>query len=152
MCAQIRPIGEANGAIRRAEKAQQKRSADPPGVFGLREGTLLYSQSVRHKTRTARRCRCGHDHGAHVHYRPGSECALCDTCAQFRPATGSRPVLGWLTGSPDDPDPDPGEADSDGVEPDGVEPDGLGRGTQGSRERKPGGRGSRWRRLGRRQA
>ncbi|PZF54949.1 hypothetical protein DEJ23_13055 [Curtobacterium sp. MCSS17_008] len=28
-------------------------------------------------------CVCGHQHEAHEHYRPGSDCALCD-CPRFR--------------------------------------------------------------------
>jgi hypothetical protein len=26
----------------------------------------------------ATRCRCGHEMTAHQHYRPGTDCALCD--------------------------------------------------------------------------
>jgi len=29
-------------------------------------------------------CRCGHDKKAHEHYRPGSDCALCN-CPRYRP-------------------------------------------------------------------
>ena len=28
-------------------------------------------------------CVCGHQHEAHEHYRPGSDCAFCD-CPRFR--------------------------------------------------------------------
>ncbi|WP_211770117.1 hypothetical protein [Kutzneria sp. CA-103260] len=28
-------------------------------------------------------CECGHARAAHEHYRPGSDCALCD-CPRFR--------------------------------------------------------------------
>ena len=28
-------------------------------------------------------CACGHQQDAHEHYRPGSDCALCD-CPRFR--------------------------------------------------------------------
>ena len=33
-------------------------------------------------------CRCGHPYTAHEHYRPGTECALCQDggCARYRPA------------------------------------------------------------------
>jgi hypothetical protein len=146
MYARVRSIGAANRAIRCAENAQRKRSAAPQAFFVLREGTLPYSQSVRHKTRTARRCRCGHDHGAHVHYRPGTECALCDTCANFRPAAAFPPVLAWLTGSPDDPDPD--DTEPGGPEPDDTEPGDPERGEPVSKARKPGGRGWLRRRRG----
>lgn len=56
------------------------------------------------------RCQCGHAKNAHEHYRPGSECALCDegVCDQFRlaphgaashgdrvvPSTHAVPILG----------------------------------------------------------
>jgi hypothetical protein len=29
-------------------------------------------------------CRCGHDHEAHEHYRPGTDCALCE-CKRWNP-------------------------------------------------------------------
>lgn len=28
-------------------------------------------------------CRCGHDRGAHEHYRPGSDCGGCE-CPRYR--------------------------------------------------------------------
>lgn len=28
-------------------------------------------------------CRCGHAQIAHLHYRPGTDCAMCE-CARFR--------------------------------------------------------------------
>jgi hypothetical protein len=33
--------------------------------------------------RSARVCACGHDRAAHAHYRPGSDCAVCD-CSRWR--------------------------------------------------------------------
>lgn len=30
-------------------------------------------------------CRCGHPRRAHLHYRPGRECSLCEECSHFRP-------------------------------------------------------------------
>jgi hypothetical protein len=40
-------------------------------------------------------CRCGHNRQAHLHYRPGSECAACD-CARF--AVEQRvPVPQWAS-------------------------------------------------------
>jgi hypothetical protein len=34
-------------------------------------------------------CVCGHPYRAHEHYRPGTECVLCDAgqCRRFRSAT-----------------------------------------------------------------
>ncbi|MEV4704245.1 hypothetical protein [Actinoplanes sp. NPDC049316] len=34
-------------------------------------------------------CVCGHDRGAHEHYRGGTECALCgpEVCPRFRRRT-----------------------------------------------------------------
>jgi hypothetical protein len=43
--------------------------------------------------RPARVCVCGHGRAAHTHYRPGSDCALCN-CDRYRFA-----VLGWFTRS-----------------------------------------------------
>nr|WP_296066554.1 hypothetical protein [uncultured Actinoplanes sp.] len=37
-------------------------------------------------------CVCGHPHGAHQHYRPGTECASCE-CARFRRAAWWRRLL-----------------------------------------------------------
>jgi hypothetical protein len=34
-------------------------------------------------------CLCGHDHIAHRHYRPRSECSLCE-CPRWRPKRGLR--------------------------------------------------------------
>ena len=34
---------------------------------------------------SARQCRCGHDRGAHKHYRRGTECSLCEACGSYRP-------------------------------------------------------------------
>ncbi len=34
-------------------------------------------------------CLCGHDHLAHRHYRPRSECSLCE-CPRWRPKRGLR--------------------------------------------------------------
>ncbi|MBT2501644.1 hypothetical protein [Curtobacterium sp. ISL-83] len=36
----------------------------------------------RAQTETAT-CVCGHEQAAHEHYRPGSDCALCD-CPKYR--------------------------------------------------------------------
>ena len=30
-------------------------------------------------------CRCGDKQKPHTHYRPGTECALCDDCLAYRP-------------------------------------------------------------------
>jgi hypothetical protein len=50
-------------------------------------------------------CRCGHQKTAHEHYRPGSECSLCD-CTRFRRARRRAP--GPLpAGSPDATDAEP---------------------------------------------
>jgi len=40
---------------------------------------------------TPRVCRCGHERGAHEHYRRGSDCSLCPSgeCSRYRTA---RPV------------------------------------------------------------
>jgi hypothetical protein len=58
-----------------------------PGQDPVRAG---HNQPLTHATRedadvvrtsfwTSRRlCDCGHDRGAHRHYRRGSDCALCD--------------------------------------------------------------------------
>jgi heterodisulfide reductase subunit C len=36
-------------------------------------------------------CLCGHAADAHRHYRPGSDCALCDgSCPRYRPDTRPR--------------------------------------------------------------
>ncbi len=41
------------------------------------------------KTFASSICACGHARDAHVHYRPGSDCALCesDVCVAFRRPT-----------------------------------------------------------------
>jgi hypothetical protein len=33
-------------------------------------------------------CACGHSWEAHLHYRAGSDCSLCETCSRFRLAPG----------------------------------------------------------------
>ncbi|GAA4121676.1 hypothetical protein GCM10022215_26800 [Nocardioides fonticola] len=40
------------------------------------------------------RCRCGHEHAAHEHYRRGTDCALCD-CRRYR-----RPLRSLLSRLP----------------------------------------------------
>ncbi|NAZ87899.1 hypothetical protein [Kineococcus indalonis] len=44
----------------------------------------------------ARECVCAHERRAHEHYRPGSDCSVCD-CPRFRAATGWRALLGRLS-------------------------------------------------------
>ena len=38
-------------------------------------------------------CRCGHERGAHLHFRRGTECSLCVECPRYRPVGG---LLGRL--------------------------------------------------------
>lgn len=40
-------------------------------------------------------CRCGHDRESHQHYRPGSDCALCE-CQRWSPPTWLSRLLGRL--------------------------------------------------------
>ena len=43
-------------------------------------------------------CRCGHDAGAHEHYRAGSDCGACGAaqCGRFRPAARTGLLRRWL--------------------------------------------------------
>ncbi len=47
-------------------------------------------------TRASTICRCNHEHAAHEHYRPGSDCGICGPqgCASFSaaPASAAPPV------------------------------------------------------------
>ncbi len=50
----------------------------------------------------SRACRCGHQPDAHLHYRPGHECGLCE-CAQWSQCGGPRFALAlWRPGDPVD--------------------------------------------------
>jgi hypothetical protein len=59
-------------------------------------------------------CRCGHGRRAHVHYRKGTDCALC-ACPRFhrgllRRLLGARrwsPSVRWPVRRTDDPDREP---------------------------------------------
>jgi hypothetical protein len=44
---------------------------------------------LRH--RGPRDCTCGHPHGAHEHYRRGTDCALC-ACPKFRAGAMAAPA------------------------------------------------------------
>jgi hypothetical protein len=41
--------------------------------------------------RPPRDCTCGHEHGAHEHYRRGTDCALC-ACPKFRAGAVAAPA------------------------------------------------------------
>ena len=53
----------------------------PPGP-GTEFGAVLPSEQTVVSVDTAT-CVCGHEQAAHEHYRPGSDCALCD-CPKYR--------------------------------------------------------------------
>lgn len=42
--------------------------------------------TAREQGAGAGRCRCGHDAGAHEHFRPGTDCGACgaQACGRFR--------------------------------------------------------------------
>ena len=50
---------------------------DPGALAGINEGNPK-------QTRRHRLCGCHHGHDAHRHYRPGSDCALCE-CPRWSP-------------------------------------------------------------------
>jgi hypothetical protein len=50
-------------------------------------GRLLHLPSRGSRPKT---CTCGHELGAHEHYRRGTDCALC-TCPKFRAGSAPRP-------------------------------------------------------------
>lgn len=45
---------------------------------------VVLAAIVIHRTRRSPPCTCGHDHPPHLHYRRGTECALCP-CPRYRP-------------------------------------------------------------------
>jgi hypothetical protein len=72
---------------------------------GTARRTAAVLRALLRRSATGRRdCRCGHPYAAHVHYRPGTECALCaaDGCTRYRPQLR----FGRATSADPAPDPD----------------------------------------------
>lgn len=75
-----------NARISFQRMSLRHRSAFAARFVRLRSTTAVSVTFWMHRdSGSDRRCRCGHPHTAHLHYRRGSECSLCSGCSRYRP-------------------------------------------------------------------